>query len=256
MLVALGAGAGTLGLSKWAFAAPALPLGPAAGALGAASAGQTSSGTSFLGASLLLLAVGGTFRPWRSSRRALAGDWVRPRPNCIHPEREDPNLCGNCPRNGVRAVAAFVSSAKASCVHPDRKPPRLCGDCPRDRPAAGLPCSELLESAAEDSVSAFFVSTGKGSAVASFVSSAKASCVHPDRKPPRLCGDCPRDRRVEDFPLCDLRDFTESSEVCSAASFTSSKKFSCVHPDRKPPNLCGDCPNDPRRCAAAVVLPP
>mmetsp|Transcript_6444 Transcript_6444/g.13530 ORF Transcript_6444/g.13530 Transcript_6444/m.13530 type:complete len:244 (+) Transcript_6444:90-821(+) len=103
---------------------------------------------------------------------------------CVHPERKDPYLCGDCPRNfktvdfddKVCAAAAFVSSAKSQCVHPERKDPYLCGDCPRNGFAKKDVC-----------------------AAAAFVSSAKTQCVHPDRKDPYLCGDCPRNPKFSNL---------------------------------------------------------
>eukprot|EP00931_Biecheleriopsis_adriatica_P088901 TRINITY_DN63123_c0_g1_i1.p1 TRINITY_DN63123_c0_g1~~TRINITY_DN63123_c0_g1_i1.p1 ORF type:complete len:190 (+),score=21.14 TRINITY_DN63123_c0_g1_i1:29-598(+) len=35
------------------------------------------------------------------------------------------------------ATAAMISSMKATCEHPDRKDPYLCGDCPRNAPVGG-----------------------------------------------------------------------------------------------------------------------
>jgi len=37
---------------------------------------------------------------------------------------------------GPRAAAPFISSVRAQCAHPDREFPNLCGDCPRDLPVA------------------------------------------------------------------------------------------------------------------------
>jgi len=108
---------------------------------------------------------------------------------CVHPERKDPYLCGDCPRNlktvdfddKVCAAAAFVSSAKSQCVHPERKDPYLCGDCPRNG---------FFKEAQK---------TPKVCAAAAFVSSAKTQCVHPDRKDPYLCGDCPRNPKFSNL---------------------------------------------------------
>ncbi|CAE7211063.1 unnamed protein product [Symbiodinium natans] len=75
-------------------------------------------------------------------------------------------------------------------------------------------------------------------AAAAFVSSAKTQCVHPERKPPYLCGDCPRNGF--------MKEAQDTPKVCSAAAFVSSVKTQCVHPDRKDPYLCGDCPRAPK----------
>eukprot|EP00438_Fugacium_kawagutii_P013490 Skav208883 [mRNA] locus=scaffold270:252528:254389:- [translate_table: standard] len=65
---------------------------------------------------------------------AQAANWVfSAKSACVHPERKEPYLCGDCPRNGkvlnanreVCATAALVSSAKSACIHPDRKDPYL-----------------------------------------------------------------------------------------------------------------------------------
>lgn len=86
---------------------------------------------------------------------------------------------------------------------------------------------------------------------AAFISSAKSACVHPDRKDPYLCGDCPRNGKTAGVPSVDFKQDVDTekgeacfSTVCAAAAFVSSAKSSCVHPDRKPPNLCGDCPRN------------
>jgi len=89
-------------------------------------------------------------------------------------------------------------------------------------------------------------------AVAAFVSSAKSVCEHPDRKPPYLCGDCPRNGFVAGQDL--------EKQVCAAAAFVSSAKAVCEHPDRKEPYLCGDCPRNSKMpgssevCAAAAFV--
>lgn len=159
----------------------------------------------------------------------------------------------------VCAAATFVSSAKSSCVHPDRKDPYLCGDCPRNGKAAGLPSVDMCQEGLNiGNLPGGFAAV---CAAASFVSSAKSSCVHPDRKPPNLCGDCPRNDKACGLPPVDLHqegvppagmDATPFAAVCAAAAFVSSAKSSCVHPDRKDPYLCGDCP----RNAKMGGLPP
>jgi len=35
---------------------------------------------------------------------------------------------------GPLAAAPLISSVRAQCAHPDREFPNLCGDCPRDQP--------------------------------------------------------------------------------------------------------------------------
>lgn len=168
---------------------------------------------------------------------------------CIHPDREEPRLCGDCPRAQkclipspkvapeVRAAAAFVTSAKATCIHPDREEPRLCGDCPR---ASKCPMAK------EDATVV--------SAAAAFITSAKATCIHPDREEPRLCGDCPRAGKMSvgmtyaSAPAGDDEVQTLSADgavqAVAAAAFISTAKATCIHPDREAPNLCGDCPRD------------
>lgn len=144
------------------------------------------------------------------------------------------------------AIAARAASdccgVKASCVHPERKPPRLCGDCPRNDMSVGWPAE--------------FESEGVYAA-ASFVSSAKSSCVHPERKPPRLCGDCPRNDYKTGGSLPAAEFFEEngsSSCVTACAGFVSSAKSSCVHPERKPPRLCGDCPRNDKMGGVPELL--
>ncbi|CAJ1451929.1 unnamed protein product [Effrenium voratum] len=111
---------------------------------------------------------------WDETKVCAAAFVSSAKTTCVHPDRQDPYLCGDCPRNPksafegekVCAAAAFVSSAKSQCVHPERKDPYLCGDCPRN-----------------------------GAKAFAFVS-AKSQCVHPERKDPYLCGDCPRNSVV------------------------------------------------------------
>lgn len=94
------------------------------------------------------------------------------------------------------------------------------------------------------------VTTADGVACAKFVFSAKTACIHPERKAPYLCGDCPRNGKAL------------NPEVCAAAALVSSAKSSCVHPERKPPYLCGDCPrngmtatfDDEKVCAVAAFV--
>lgn len=123
-----------------------------------------------------------------SNGEVACANWVfSAKSTCVHPERKDPYLCGDCPRNGkvlnssgsVCAAAALVSSAKSACIHPERKEPYLCGDCPRNPKMAA------------------FEQDGKVCAAA-LVSSAKSQCVHPERKDPYLCGDCPRNGKTQD----------------------------------------------------------
>ncbi|CAK0810545.1 unnamed protein product, partial [Prorocentrum cordatum] len=53
---------------------------------------------------------------------------------CIHPDREEPNLCGDCPRNSrVLATAAPAGGAK-----PDAEEAGACGSCPRARECPAL----------------------------------------------------------------------------------------------------------------------
>lgn len=120
---------------------------------------------------------------------------------CEHPDREPPYLCGDCPRNAAYssaeaklkgnstdepkfASAALVTSLKIQCEHPDREPPYLCGDCPRN---AAHNCAEVNF---EDEV--YRVTGDSKFASAALVTSFKIQCEHPDREPPYLCGDCPR----------------------------------------------------------------
>lgn len=121
-----------------------------------------------------------------SNGEVACANWVfSAKSTCVHPERKDPYLCGDCPRNGkaptssVCATAALVSSAKSACIHPERKEPYLCGDCPRNPKMAAFAQDEKVCAAA-------------------FVSSAKSQCVHPERKDPYLCGDCPRNGKNQD----------------------------------------------------------
>jgi len=153
---------------------------------------------------------------------------------CVHPDREFPYLCGDCPRNpkmpanapqqgeAVCAVAALVSSAKSACIHPDREFPYLCGDCPRN------PNKSLSLQQKGDGVCA----------AAALVSSAKSACIHPDREFPNLCGDCPLNPKVTP------RAPEQGQETYAAAAFISSAKSVCIHPDREFPYLCGDCPRN------------
>eukprot|EP00435_Cladocopium_sp_Y103_P061743 s569_g23.t1 len=122
-----------------------------------------------------------------SNGEVACANWIfSAKSTCVHPERKDPYLCGDCPRNGkvlnsnreVCAVAALVSSAKSACIHPERKEPYLCGDCPRNPKIGAFAQDEKVCAAA-------------------FVSSAKSQCIHPERKDPYLCGDCPRNGKAQ-----------------------------------------------------------
>ncbi|CAE7233872.1 unnamed protein product [Symbiodinium sp. CCMP2592] len=113
---------------------------------------------------------------------------------------------------GLRSTDLF-------CQEPVRASGKEGGDCPRNFKTVDF----------DDKVCA----------AAAFVSSAKSQCVHPERKDPYLCGDCPRNgfAKAQTAP---------KKDVCAAAAFVSSAKTQCVHPDRKDPYLCGDCPRNPK----------
>lgn len=126
-------------------------------------------------------------REMPSMRCAMAALVSSAKSACVHPDREFPYLCGDCPRNGKApgslllavkpcAAAAFISTAKSTCVHPDREFPNLCGDCPRN------PKKIASANGQKNSICA----------VAALVSTVKSTCLHPDRDVPYLCGDCPR----------------------------------------------------------------
>eukprot|EP00444_Apocalathium_aciculiferum_P010247 CAMPEP_0183386596 /NCGR_PEP_ID=MMETSP0370-20130417/2487_1 /TAXON_ID=268820 /ORGANISM="Peridinium aciculiferum, Strain PAER-2" /LENGTH=306 /DNA_ID=CAMNT_0025564949 /DNA_START=72 /DNA_END=992 /DNA_ORIENTATION=- len=239
------------------------PAGPSMGLPTVASAGLALAGAAFLAARSQR--HGGRV-PCQSSKQP-GSPFPCAKASCVHPDRDDPYLCGDCPRNGKRAVAAFltsakslsvhsewpqsktaaaalVSSAKATCIHPDRDDPYLCGDCPRNGKV-------MVSAPAADEV----VPVVAGKAVcasAAFISSAKASCIHPDRDDPYLCGDCPRngkvmlceEKRTEGRQQKEDQAFAVPCKACAVAAFVSSAKSTCVHPDRDAPYLFGDCPRN------------
>jgi len=129
---------------------------------------------------------------------------------------------GECP--AVAAAAALGASKQGVCTHPDRDGPNLCSGHMR---------------AVE--------------ATAAFISSVKATCIHPDREFPMLCGDCPRDfegagavQQNQNMDLTEkgIADCSKCRTKNASASFISSMKAECVHPDREFPMLCGDCPRN------------
>jgi len=64
----------------------------------------------------------------------LCGDCPRDNMMPSPPAVESKQTGSGCPAatKKVCASAAFVSSAKPACTHPDRDAPNLCGDCPRN----------------------------------------------------------------------------------------------------------------------------
>mmetsp|Transcript_1019 Transcript_1019/g.2898 ORF Transcript_1019/g.2898 Transcript_1019/m.2898 type:complete len:278 (-) Transcript_1019:203-1036(-) len=93
---------------------------------------------------------------------------------CIHPDREFPYLCGDCPRNPK--MAPRVPGKESSCIHPDGEGPTSHGGCLRNPKDSGCALEGRRNTCA----------------AAAFISSAKSACIHPDREFPYLCGDCPR----------------------------------------------------------------
>jgi len=96
----------------------------------------------------------------------------------------------------VDAAAAFITSVKPQCIHPDREFPMLCGDCPRDFEGAMAAAGDVQQNQNMD-LNEGIVDCSKcrtKRACAGFISSMKAECIHPDREFPMLCGDCPRDQ--------------------------------------------------------------
>eukprot|EP00404_Azadinium_spinosum_P050451 CAMPEP_0180762760 /NCGR_PEP_ID=MMETSP1038_2-20121128/37544_1 /TAXON_ID=632150 /ORGANISM="Azadinium spinosum, Strain 3D9" /LENGTH=145 /DNA_ID=CAMNT_0022797047 /DNA_START=204 /DNA_END=637 /DNA_ORIENTATION=+ len=109
------------------------------------------------------------------------------------------------PRARPRCCAAqdgkVIATAQASCG-------RACGSCPLNKGAPGHVTPGLEDAVVMDADAAgplrpsaegaplraedvFTKHGGPRSAAAAFISSAKASCEHPDREDPYLCGDCP-----------------------------------------------------------------
>jgi len=102
---------------------------------------------------------------------------------------------GDWPRD-VQAAASFITSVKPACIHPDREFPMLCGDCPRDFEGAMQAAGAVQQNQDTDLNKEGFADCSKcrtKRACAGFISSVKAECIHPDREFPMLCGDCPRD---------------------------------------------------------------
>lgn len=205
------------------------------------------------------------------------------------------------------AVASFVSSAKGACVHPDREFPNLCGDCPRNGKVPGRLAQQDVQSvaAAYAAEAPWPAQQPTKQALAAFVSPAKQACVHPDQEFSKLCGDGPRDRKMpgpilgyqqqvypagvraavtvssstslagggaardQHAPCCNREaeqrklacepraeavnlptegQHSQQERIaqrrCAVAGFVSSAKAACVHPDREFPYLCGDCPRN------------